>query len=239
MNAIRWHAATCIAAALLAAAPAAAQRVTLRGQVVDAQSGQPIPAAVVELMPRHETVLTDAQGRFTVKSQRGDHGVVADAMGYSGFIGAVSMPSDTNEVKLTLQRDPVMLAGITATVDRLRSRRRAAPYAVRTLDAVQIATSGAPDAYTLVQERLGVYFTPCLRSAGSTCIYARGRQQPASVVVDEMWVPDAFVLRTYAPADIALVESYRNGAQIRLYTRWWMDRAARYHIQPLPLYVVG
>ena len=84
-----------------------------------------------------------------------------------------------------------------------------------------------------------MYFTPCFGSPGSTCIYSRGRQQQAAVVVDEMWVPDAFVLRAYGPADLALVESYHNGAQIRVYTRWWMDRAAKYHINPLPLYVVG
>src|SRR5687768_6711617 len=63
-----WRSIACAMAALLAASSASAQRVTLRGQVVDAASGQPVPAAVVEVMPRRETAVTDAQGRFTLRT---------------------------------------------------------------------------------------------------------------------------------------------------------------------------
>src|SRR5690349_7796005 len=72
-----WRSIACALVACVAASPAAAQRVTLRGQVVDAASGQPIQAAVVEVMPRHESAITDAQGRFTVRTTAGEHVIMA------------------------------------------------------------------------------------------------------------------------------------------------------------------
>ena len=63
-----WRSIACALAACMAAVPASAQRVTLRGQVVDAASGQPVPAAVIEVMPRHESAISDTQGRFTVRT---------------------------------------------------------------------------------------------------------------------------------------------------------------------------
>src|SRR5215210_6190165 len=73
-----WRSIACAMAALLAASSASAQRVTLRGQVVDAASGQPVAAAVVEVMPRREQAVTDAQGRFTLRTTLGEHVIMAD-----------------------------------------------------------------------------------------------------------------------------------------------------------------
>ena len=254
MTRTHWQLITCALAALAAAAPAAAQRATLKGQVVDVESGQPIAAAVVEVMPRHEKALTDAQGRFTVRTTLGEHVIMADAMGFGSVMTPVELADAELEVQVALAKDPVMLQGIVATASRLESRRRAYPYAVHALDAAQIATSGAPDMSILVRERLGVTFTECSRYApgfalatsrrldpfaGASgymgCVYSRGAAAQSAVYVDEVRMPDAGILALYGPQDVAAVEVYHNGEQIRVYTRWFMERAARTNYRPLPL----
>jgi len=240
----------------MAATPAAAQRVTLRGQVVDAASGQPIQAAVVEVMPRHESALTDAQGRFSVRTTVGEHVIMADALGYGSVIMPVTFGEPMADVQVTLEKDPVLLQGIVATASRLESRRRAYPHAVRALSASQIATSGAPNVQILVRERLGVFFTSCsgYAAAGAlasrarldpwaggfeNCVYSRGGAIPSRVYIDEVRMPDAEALALYGPQDVAEVEVYHNGEQIRVYTRWFMEWAARNHYTPLPLAVAS
>jgi hypothetical protein len=243
------------------ATPASAQRATLSGQVVDATSGQPIAAAVIEVMPKHEEAVTDAQGRFTVRTALGDHVIVADALGYGSQMQAVTIGDAQVDVQVSLTRDPVLLQGIVATANRLESRRRSYPFAVHALKAEQIAASGAPNMEMFVQERLGVYFTPCQSSAfvqtsalGTfrrrdffaddasgfrNCVYSRGGTSPARVYIDEVRMPDTEALALYQPTDIAQVEVYHNGEQIRLYTRWFMEWAARNNYSPLPLAVAS
>jgi hypothetical protein len=259
---IAWALAACLAAAPAAAQravsiatpSAAAQRATLSGRVVDAASGQPIPAAVVEVMPRREKALTDAQGRFTLRTTQGEHVIVADAMGYGSVMTPVTIGDAAVEAEVALEKDPVMLQGIVATASRLESRRRAYPHAVHSLDATQIAASGAPDIGMLVRGRLGVYFTECSRyspgfalatsrrldpfaDAGGymSCVYSRGSAVPSAVYVDEVRMPDPGVLSLYSPQEVAAVEVYHNGEQIRVYTRWFMEWAARTNYRPLPL----
>jgi hypothetical protein len=253
-----WRTIACALLACVAATPAAAQRVTLggqrvtlNGQVVDAD-GRPVAAAVVEVMPRHESASTDAQGRFRVRTTLGDHVIMADALGYHSVLLPVTLGDDTVEVQVTLEKDPVMLQGIVATASRLQSRRRSYPYAVHSLSAAQIVTSGAPNMELLVQERLGVYFTSCsgYSSAGALasrsrfdpfssggfhgCVYSRGSTIPSRVYVDEVRMPDSGALSLYHPEDVAEVEVYHNGEQIRVYTRWFMEWAARNNSSPLP-----
>ena len=252
MTRTHWQSIACALAACLAAAPAAAQRATLRGQVVDAASGQPVAAAVVEVMPRRERALTDAQGRFTVRTTLGDHVIMADAMGYGSVMSPVTVADATVDVDVALEKEPLMLEGLVATASRLESRRRAYPYAVHALNAAQIATSGAPDMSILVKERLGVYFTECSRYAPGfalatrrmllpvesyrSCVYSRGQAVYSSVYIDEVRMPDPGALALYAPQDVAAVEVYHNGEQIRVYTRGFMEWAARTNYRPLPLH---
>jgi hypothetical protein len=254
MTRIHWQSLVCAAAALAIAAPAAAQRVTLRGQVIDAANGQPIAAAVIEVLPRHEQAITDAQGRFTLRTSLGDHTIMADALGFGATLNPVSIGDASVEVQIALDKDPVLLQGIVATASRLESRRRGYPYTVRAMNTTQIASSGAPNMEILVKERLGVYFTDCspFTSGGAlatsprydpfsggykSCVYSRGGSISSAVYVDEVRMPDSGALALYSPQDVAGVEVFHNGEQIRVYTRWFMEWAARTNFSPLPLSV--
>lgn len=262
----RWHSIAYAVAALAVASPAAAQRVTLSGQssgqrvtlsgqVVDAASGQPVPAATVEVRPRREKTVTDANGRFTLRTTQGEHVIVADALGYGTVLTPVTLSDATVQVDVALEKDPVLLEGIVATASRLKSRRNGYPYSVRSLEGLSIAASGAPNMEMFVKERMGVYFTECSQyqpgrafatsrtrvpfalQGYQSCIYSRGGTAPTSVFVDEVRMPDPGALSLYSPAEVAAVEVYHNGEQIRVYTKWFMEWAARTNYRPLPLHV--
>lgn len=254
MKRTHWQTVACALAALAAATPAAAQRATLKGQVVDASSGQPIAAALIEVMPRREQAVTDAQGNFTLRTTLGEHVIVADALGYGTAMQAVTIGDAEAVVEVSLEKDPILLQGIVATASRLESRRRAYPYSVRALSSQQIAASGAPNMEIFVRERFGVHFTTC--RPGSTtrgalgafvgynmsgasgyqgCVYSRGSYAPSRVYIDEVRMPDPGALALYQPGDIAEVEVFRSGEEVRLYTRWWVEWAARNNFRPLPL----
>ena len=258
MTRTHWQSIACALVALAAASPAEAQRATLKGQVIDAASGQPIAAAVIEVMPRHEQAVTDAQGRFTLRTTLGDHVLVADALGYGTVMHPVSIGDPEVDVQLALDKDPVLLEGIVATASRLQTRRRAYPYVVRALDAPQIATSSAPNMEVLVRERLGVFLTGCSGMVQSralatsarmdafaahlgrrSCVRSRGGTTPARIFIDEVRMPDPGALALYAPSDVASVEVFHDGEQIRVYTRWFMEWAARTNYRPLPLSIAS
>ena len=231
-------------AAAAAPTPARAQRVLLRGQVMDAESGQPVRSAIIEVRPFRQSAVTDEQGRFAVRATRGPNSVAADAMGYESAVAAVSLSGDTTDVTIELKRDPVRLQGVVATVSRLERRRRAYGYASRALNTDQIAVSSAPDAWTLVREEMGVTMGPCGGRGGGRfggaafmvpCVYVRGSAEPLRVYVDETRMPDATALALYTPSELAGVEFYPSSAQVRVYTRWFIEWAAKRDYRPMPL----
>lgn len=240
----RTRIAAALAFAGTVAGPAAhAQRVLLRGQVVDAESGQPIRSAVVEVRPRHQTVVTDEQGRFALRVERGDNALIADALGYASTVAALTLEGDTTDLAVRLARDPVRLPGITATLNRFESRRRAYGYASRTLSADDIAHSSATDAWTLLRTRMGVSVVSCGRGTGRfgptagamACVHVRGTNLPLRVYVDEMRLFDASALAIYSPAELAGAEFYPSHGEMRVYTRRFMEWAATHNYRPVPL----
>ncbi|HEU4881233.1 MAG TPA: carboxypeptidase regulatory-like domain-containing protein, partial [Longimicrobium sp.] len=90
----RWTrpALAAFALAMLASAPAMAQRraVIVTGTVLDAQSGQGIAGAVVEVSTGERRVVTDAEGRFRLRLREGDHRLNASHLGYGDQQQAVA-----------------------------------------------------------------------------------------------------------------------------------------------------
>lgn len=247
MNASSWHRIACaaaIAAVALAARPAAAQRVTVSGQVTDADSGQPVAGALLHVGDDEHEVMTDVHGRFSIyRVPVGDRVVWGSAMGYGTSMARVEVAAGgTSGVMLALKRDPVQLAAITATVSRFESRRRSYARAVRVMTERDIAGAAASDMRDFLEFRVGMHRVPCASfSAGafsSDCVVIRGRPAVPIVYVDEVrWGPGLDVLSTYRPEEVARVEVYSGGEQVRVYTRWFLEWAARNDFHPLPLIV--
>ncbi|HSU16334.1 carboxypeptidase-like regulatory domain-containing protein [Longimicrobium sp.] len=242
MNASPWHRIACAAAVAvvaLAAAPLAAQRVTVSGQVTDADSGQPVAGALVRVGDDDHEVMSDAQGRFTLfRVPVGDRVVWGSAMGYGTSAATVAVAAGgASGVALPLKRDPVRLAAINATVSRFESRRRSYGSSVRLLTERDLAASASSDMRDFLEVRAGLHRLPCSGSGGgltrNDCVIVRGRAAVPVVYVDEVrWGVGLDVLSTYRPEDVARVEVYGGGAQVRVYTRWFLDWASRNNTSP-------
>ncbi|HET7229851.1 MAG TPA: carboxypeptidase regulatory-like domain-containing protein [Longimicrobium sp.] len=247
MNRIRWTATTCaaaFAAACLASTSAAAQRAIVRGQVIDTQSGQPVPNAAVYVDDNRTAVLADAQGRFEVKHVRpGTRGIWARVPGYTMDLSLVEVPADSVRVTLRMQGDPVRLATLQVTTSRLDRRARGYAGTVRVFREADLAGMWYSNVGQLVQSRARVYATPCRRIyslsrsyASSSCVSTRGTVAASHVIVDEApWLGGVGDLRDFHLADVARVEVYGHGREIRVYTRQFMDWISKRPYVPTPL----
>lgn len=86
----------------------------IRGIVTDADSGAPVPGALVAAAGK--TVPTDEEGRFSLPVSPGNYCVTIEKDGYHAYIGTISADSGSTEVLLFLepeqpgQTDPGLVA---------------------------------------------------------------------------------------------------------------------------------
>lgn len=84
-------------AALLAVAigpEIGAAQATLRGRVIDSETGHPLPGAVVEIQPGPDSLTTDTLGRFEAQElPAGDAKVTIQLLGYSTSVTSIHLPS--------------------------------------------------------------------------------------------------------------------------------------------------
>jgi hypothetical protein len=223
MNRIGRVLSPVLLAVALAASSAAAQRAVVRGRVVDAQTGNPVPGATVHLGSDHSAV-ADAQGRFEIgRVQPGTQTVWARGMGYGVAASEIVVPQDSIRLELAIDPDPVRLEALVATVNRFEVRTRGYARAMRVFRE-------------FVLWRTGMRRASC--GSGRYCVMIRGRAQEPAVFIDEVRLAAGMdLLSTFRPWEVARVEVYSGGAQIRVYTKSFMDWAARTNYRPNPLHL--
>lgn len=232
--------AAAAAAVLLAltAGRIGAQEVSVTVRVVDARTGEAVPGADVRLEPGNLRGITDPQGGFTFSGLAGGPFVLhADALGYAE--AALAVPEgDAAELTVRLAADPLVLEGLTVMGDRFRARRNAYPYTVRVMDRQDLRGSAAPSLAQFIREGGMVTGTWCGTGvgAGSECVLSRGERVRPTVFVDEAPAVGGFgTLGAYDPHEVAMVEVYRGGRMIRVYTLAYMERVARQKWHPMPI----
>ena len=93
-------------AALLAAAPAAAQTGTVEGRVVDARTGETIPGANVVLEGTTLGASTDVDGAFSFAAPAGTYQLLASFVGYLAAAEPVAVQAgQTSRVEVALEED--------------------------------------------------------------------------------------------------------------------------------------
>ncbi len=251
MRPIRSH-ALAFAAVLLATLPAAAQRAVVRGQVIDTRSNQPVAHAAVYLDNHRTVTVADAEGRFELKHIRpGTRGIWAEAPGYTMEMGLVEVPPDSAAVTLEMRSDPVRLATLMVTTSRFDRRARAYAGTVRVFRERDMAGGWYSNLLQMVQSRGGAHSTFCPGfGAGSVrgssfasiaedygdCVYSRGRAEHAAVYIDEApWIGGLSSLVDFQLPEIARVEVYNGGREVRVYTRSFMEWASRRPFVPSPV----
>ena len=99
-----------LAVAVFACAPVAAEEVpplvTLRGRVVDAQTGEPIAKALVSIRDRKVEAVTDASGRFSLAGlPPGDTEITVATVGYGLARRTARASPDMGELEIRLGQD--------------------------------------------------------------------------------------------------------------------------------------
>jgi hypothetical protein len=250
--------ALALAAAVLAAVPAAAQEAIVRGQVVDGNNRQPVAYAAVYVDNDRTVTVADAQGRFQVRHLRpGTRAIWADAPGYSMDLSAVEVVRGVAEVTLEMRSDPVQLATLRVSTNRLDRRSRAYGGVTRVFRQADLAAMWYSNLLEMVQFRAGVRLSGCVPGYASggyaagrnaltgfygsgsdddNCVYTRGKAEGANLFVDDTkWIGGLPSLADFQLAEVARVEVFDRGREVRVYTRQFMDWASKRAYIPTPV----
>ncbi|MSR36164.1 MAG: carboxypeptidase-like regulatory domain-containing protein [Gemmatimonadetes bacterium] len=228
-------------------------RTTVRGVVVDALNGDPLPNTMIRLVDDRRGVLADSLGRFVIPNVRiGTQLVAVKQYGYEELDFEVDFEADNPSLRIELEPGPVALQGFDVVADRLavmkqrmQSRRNAAPVSVRVIDQERLNRSAARDMVDFLNlqgvqlascatrrgPQAATSFQPASSSGGSSmssCVLRRGQAVEPTVYIDEartIWGLDELAM--YKPYEMYLVEVYSNGGQVRAYTHNFMERMAR------------
>lgn len=249
------------AAALLAlglAPPLVAQRATVSGRVVDAQTGAGLAGAMVEVGPGGRADATDQTGAFELRLRPGrEYILVVTRLGYAEQEVAISLgPNATAQtIDFALTPEPLVLEGVEVVVDRFEARRHTTTMSSFVLNRDRLARFGGGDLPHAVRSAAMIMTTPCASgyppAAGWTrlasfrhealgvdnCISYRGSIVPVSVYIDDRPVFGGFeALQGYSPSDMHHVEVYQRGAMVRVYTLAYVENLARTNRRLPPLH---
>ena len=248
-----------LAAPLAAQRPLASrpkdQRIPVRGTVVDAMSGTPLPNTMVRLVDANLGVLADSLGRFTFPEvPLGTMTLAVKEYGYDELDTDIEVSSELKPLQIQLQPGPYALDGFDVVADHLatmnhalKMRRNAAPLSVQTVDQLQLATTPARDMVDVLQEQ-GVRIWGCSAGTGAPgawssfrpesavgssnlggmCLLRRGSVVQPKVYIDESpTICGLDEVEMYKPYELYLVEVYDAGREIHAYTHDFVERMAR------------
>lgn len=218
--------------------------VVVRGTVIDATSREALPLAYVVHEGTSTRMITEEDGVFSLTlPPADDYEIRVGRYGYLDMRFQVDDQVRAEGVIIPLEPQPIRLAGVEITVDRiarleerLETRSRQYPGPVRSLGPEQIAASGVGTALDLIRRRSSGLFE-CWDTPGELCARRRAsasvrnpfpsRERVVLVCVDERraWGGTA-ELESISSDEVYRLEFYGLGgrSQIRLYTRWFVAR---------------
>ncbi len=229
------------------APPAPDERVEVRGRVLDAATGRPVVGARLEFPAARRTAFTDTTGSFVIRRPpAGEQLLTVSALGYKGGMYVIQVGPELPELRIGVREDPILLEEIRVVADRFQTRMARSTLSGQAFSDWDLALGGAADLNTFLRQRVGLVPVPCygrgadLRQAATlvgeqACVRVRGVPRRPRLYVDEIPVDGMEDLGGYHPSDIARMEVYQGGAMIRVYTKWFIQSAAKRGYRPLPL----
>lgn len=234
--------------------PAAAQDLTpvaFAGHVIDTYWGNPVVGAVVRL---EGTVRSDGspiwgttndEGRFRIPEvPPGRSRVTITRLGYADMAQVVDIQKD-QYLEIVVIPKPVVLEGIDVYVDRLESRLASLPFTVTTYDEIAIQSSPTMDVATYLSDQPNLDFVPCFENGGAgvqfrqarDCMRARGTvpKRPRIFLDDAPLFGGVQELASMPTIEMYRIDVIRGCAQIRIYTRHYVENVARNPMALLPI----
>lgn len=152
---------------------------TVSGRVLDAQSQQPVPGAVVYLPDLKQGAITDHGGGFVLQGvPAGEYRWRINRIGYATWEEDGVGVSDGDWYTIRMLSRPEVLEGIEVVAAALNTSRSVG-LDVRTLDRNEIIVGSARNAAEVVQRQAGISITRCTASPATGPDGAMGRGGPA------------------------------------------------------------
>lgn len=225
---------TCAAAAVLSVlflaftTPAAAQQQvgSVTGQVVSAQTDQPLEGAQISLPGTNRGTLTNEQGRFLLnRIPAGTREIRVDMIGFASQTQTIDVPVDgTVTANFSLEQRAVSLDEIVVTGTAGETEQRKLAFDVGSVDR-EVLQVPRIDAGQQIQGKIaGVQVVsgsgrpgaaPSILLRGPTAINAEGRDQEPLYIVDGVILGSS--LADISGLDIANIEVVKGAAAASLY----------------------
>jgi len=171
----------CLAPLMLASIADAAQ---LRGVIIDAASGRPVPAATVTIVDAQQSLAADRNGEFLFKDvAEGAFGIEIRHVGYATRTLSVVPGPDV----LRIEIEPTVLSGEEIVVTSHRAVRGQSPVAFDNITQEEIRrTYHAQDVPMVLTESPGVYaYSDNGNGIGYSYLFVRGfAQRRVSVLIN-------------------------------------------------------
>jgi hypothetical protein len=218
-------------AALAAAGPRATpaqERVVIRGQVLAFEGRQPLRGVLVTAPLSGASVLTDSLGAFSFEMFTDlEYQLLAEDMGYLPHGVTVGQEAHEAPVLILLRADDAYLAGLATLEERLRQRRGSRGGRIQIIEHDSLMVSTEPSAYDLVRRSVPMA-RACEGRGEQLCIFGGSSERAIRLCIDDVRpTGGAGDLTRYEPAHLWRVEIYGNGSQVRVFTRWFVDRTVR------------
>jgi TonB-dependent starch-binding outer membrane protein SusC len=122
------------------------------GRVITAETGQPLPGAVIALAGQNTGVRTNERGEFRIRVPEGDATVSARAIGYKRATARI--PSGSASADFTLEKDVLELEGVIVTGQATTVERKNAATAVSVVTAEALQRVPAPSLESALQGKV-------------------------------------------------------------------------------------
>lgn len=215
-----------------------ADTTTVKGIVVDALTGRPVPGVLVSVQAFDWAVVSEEDGHFMLpRVPVGQTALEFTQLGYAGLVLTPNVAPGMAGLRVELQPQPLVLEGIKVMADRFERRRNATPMAVRAYDQRTLRFTPY-DVLEFLEYKALVRLTPCgPGTMGINCVWWRGRIIQPRVVLDEFpMFAGLDMLRGMPSSMVYLVEVYQQGRQIRVYTNNFMERVGHRPLGLAPLW---
>jgi iron complex outermembrane recepter protein len=185
-----------LVALAMPAAGAAQGAGTVVGEVVDAQTGQPVVGAKVTVSGSRAAALTDAQGRFTLRAVAGDQVLIVERLGYSAGERSLRLGADAaTTVRIELIAQPVGVERVVVSATRNETRLADAPGSVSVVTREEMENRNLrrlDNAMNMVPGVFNERPTPVDDTHGTIVIRGIPGQRRTLIMMDGVPVNDAY-----------------------------------------------
>jgi hypothetical protein len=233
--------------ALASAADAGAQeRVTASGRVVDGVTQAPVAGAVLWIPSLKVRAVADQEGSFVLAEvPAGTHQTEVSRIGYTTLVERIEIGTG-EPLTVNLLPQPVVLEGLTVTLNSLERRARRSGYAVQLARRDRIVTSSYLTALDYVHGAMRIQSAsqlPWYDTAnpegpeafdgrhprrGANMAFVRGMQRDIRVVIDDQPAPGGVSeLREIGAHEVHQIEWYAGVPALYVYTVPYVADLAR------------